>query len=84
MTLGGAGGNRYQEKGILSTSPSWSPSPDEAKPGNYDPAYLVDQVAGNLTHGAFDLTACQECETEFIIVKSGKKQPQGGISIISQ
>jgi len=41
-------------------------------------------VVGNLTSGAFDLTACQECETEFIIVKSGKKQPQGGISIISQ
>jgi hypothetical protein len=57
---------------------------NEAKLGNYDPAYLVDQVIGQLTGGAFDLTACQECKTEFIIVKSGKKQLPGGVSVINQ
>jgi len=57
---------------------------NEAKAGNYDHAYLVDQVIGRLTDDAFDLTVCKNCGAEFVIIKSGKEQLLSSVSLINQ
>ncbi len=57
---------------------------NEANSGNYDYTELLYQVIDQFTGGALDLIGCPECDTEFIIVKSSKKQLTSGISLINR
>jgi len=51
----------------------------EAKTGKYDPGFMVNTILAELSGGTLDQLACQECEAEFVIVKSGKKIASPGM-----
>ncbi len=56
----------------------------DANSGKYKPEFMLSYIIGQLTGGAFDLLACQDCQAEFMMVKGGKKQVTSGISMINK